>query len=90
MMTRQGLEIELIEPLSGSGRTLAMMFNIYWFDIGFLWTKWLYPIGIVLRPLLLVLVFLVNMLGWLADKLLPSNHMAYDHVTIARKPVTAA
>lgn len=86
MMQRHGLVIERIEPLSGTGMTLALLFNIYWFDIGFLWTKWLYPIGLALRPLLLLVVFIINILGWIADRVLRSNHMSFDHLTIARKP----
>lgn len=86
IMQRQGFIIDKVQSLSGTGITLALLFNIYWFDTGFLWTKWLYPIGIILRPLLLLLVFLVNVTGWLAEKLLPSNHMSFNHLTIARMP----
>ncbi|MFN0279629.1 MAG: class I SAM-dependent methyltransferase [Pyrinomonadaceae bacterium] len=89
MMQRHGLIIERIEPLSGTGMTLALLINIYWFDIGFLWTKWLYPIGLALRPLLLLVVSIINILGWIADRVLRSNHMSFDHLTIARKPKDA-
>ena len=43
MMERYGLEIEEVRPLSGTGITLAIMLNLFWFEFGFLWTKWLYP-----------------------------------------------
>lgn len=85
MMKRQGLSIEKIEPLSGTGLTISMLINIYVFDLGFTWTKWLYPIGLVLRPLLWLLILIVNLSGWVAEKILPSTQMAYNHLTIARK-----
>jgi SAM-dependent methyltransferase len=85
ILKRQGFEVESIQPLSGSGLTLAILFNLYWFEIGFLWTKWLYPLGLVLRPLLHVLCMIINIAGWFAERLLPSKHMAYNHLTIARR-----
>ncbi len=86
IMKRNGLEIEKVVPLSGTAVTLAAMFNLYWFDVGFMWTKWLYPIGLILRPLLWLACFVVNLLGGLFEKLVPSNHMSFNHLTIARKP----
>jgi SAM-dependent methyltransferase len=85
MMKRHGLTIEKVEPLSGTAITIASMFNLYWFDIGFMWTKWLYPIGLLFRPLLWLLCFAVNILGGLFDKIVPSKHLAFNHLTIARK-----
>lgn len=86
MMTRHGLEIEKVQPLSGTGLTLAIMFNFFWFELGFIWTKWLYPIGFLLRPLLWIIISLINLLGWLAEKMIPSKQMSFNHLTIARKP----
>lgn len=86
IMKRYGLEIEEIRPLSGTGITLAIMFNLYIFEIGFMWTKWLYPIGVILRPLLWILICLINLSGWLMEKIIPSKHMAFNHLTVARKP----
>ncbi len=85
MMKRHGLEIEKVEPLSGTAVTLAVMFNLYWYDIGFIWTKWLYPIGLILRPVLWLLCFFFNVLGRVFEILLPSNHMSFNHLTFARK-----
>lgn len=85
MMSRHGFEIEKIEPLSGGGVAVAFMFNMFWFDFGFMWTKWLYPFGLLLRPLLLLLVFLVNILGWIADAIISSPQMSFNHLTIAKK-----
>lgn len=85
MMRRNGLVIEKVEPLSGTATTLAVMFNMYWFDVGFMWTKWLYPVGLLLRPLLWLLCMLVNLLGGVFEELLPSYQFAFNHLTIARK-----
>ncbi len=85
MMERQGLIVETVKPLSGTAITLAVMFNMYWYEIGFVWTKWLYPIGLLLRPLLLLFCFVINVLGGIFELLVPSNHMSFNHLTIARK-----
>jgi SAM-dependent methyltransferase len=85
IMKRNGFEIEKVESLSGGGITMAFLFNLYWYESGFIWTKWLYPFGVVLRPLLLPLVFIVNMLGWLGDKIIPAPQMSFDHITIGTK-----
>lgn len=86
MMKRQGLEIEEVVPLSGGGVTLAIMFNLFWFDLGFMWTKWLYPIGLLFRPLLWILLCLVNLFGWLLENLISSPQMSFNHLTVGRKP----
>jgi SAM-dependent methyltransferase len=85
MMKRHGLEVEKVEPLSGTAVTLAVMFNIYWYDVGFIWTKWLYPIGLILRPVLWLVCFFLNVLGRIFEILLPSNHLSFNHLTVARK-----
>lgn len=90
LLRRHGLEVSEVLPLSGTGLTIAVLFNVFWFDIGFMWTKWLYPLGIVLRPLLLVIVALVNALGWSLERALPSRHLSFNHLTIARKTARTA
>lgn len=85
IMKRHGIEVEKIEPLSGTGLTIAMMFNLYIFDLGFMWTKWMYPIGLILRPVLWLLICLINGLGWIMEKAIPSKHMAFDHLTVGKK-----
>ncbi len=85
IMKRHGLTVEKVEPLSGTAVTLAIMFNLYWYDAGFIWTKWLYPIGLLLRPLLWILCLIVNLVGGLFEILLPSNHLSFNHLTIGRK-----
>lgn len=86
MMMRHGLEIEKVEPLSGTGVTLAIMFNFFWYELGFIWTKWLYPFSLLLRPVLWIIISLINLLGWLAEKIIPSKQMSFNHLTVARKP----
>ena len=85
LMQRNGLTVETVLPLSGSAVTLALLFNLFWFETGFMWTKWLYPIGIVLRPLLLLVCCAVNLLGGIFEMILPSTRMSFNHLTIARK-----
>lgn len=85
LMRQNGLDVELVKPLSGTGVTLALMINLYWFDIGFMWTKWLYPFGVILRPILLLLCFVINVIGGIFEVILPSKHMAFNHLTIAKK-----
>jgi SAM-dependent methyltransferase len=85
IMERHGLTVEKVKPLSGTAVTLAMMFNMYWYDLGFIWTKALYPIGLILRPLLWLLCFVVNLVGVLFEVILPSKHLSFNHLTIARK-----
>jgi SAM-dependent methyltransferase len=88
IMKRQGLEVENVEALSGTGLTLAILFNLYWYDLGFIWTKWLYPLGLILRPLLLLICFVVNLGGAAFEVIVPSKHLSFNHLTIARKPKT--
>ena len=85
IMKRKGLTVESIQPLSGTAVTLAVLFNMYWYDAGFIWTKWLYPVGLILRPLLWLGCFAVNAVGGLFEKVVPSKSMPLDHLTIARK-----
>lgn len=85
MMERHGLKVQEVKPLAGTAVTMAIMFNMYWYDTGFIWTKWLYPVGLVLRPLLWFGCFAVNLLGGLFEFILPSKQMSFNHLTIATK-----
>lgn len=62
-----------------------MLFNLYWFETGFLWTRWLYPVGLVLRPLLWLIAASVNLAGGLFERLLPSAHLSFNHLTIGTR-----
>jgi SAM-dependent methyltransferase len=86
ILQRYGLTIEKVTPLSGTGVTLAVLLNFFWFEMGFVWNKWLYPFGLILRPLFWLIIFMVNILGWLGEVLIPSNHLAFNHLTIATMP----
>lgn len=85
IMKRHGLNVQEVKPLSGGGVTLAAMLNIYWYDAGFLWTKWLYPIGLLLRPLLWLICFAINVIGGLLELIVPAKGMSFNHLTIATK-----
>jgi SAM-dependent methyltransferase len=85
MMSRHNLSVVEVKALSGTAVTIAIMLNLYWFDSGFMWTKWLYPFGLVLRPALWVLCFLVNLLGGVFEVVLPSRHLSFNHLTVATK-----
>jgi hypothetical protein len=58
---------------------------MYGYDMGFMWTKWLYPIGVVFRPLLWLMCFVVNALGALAEVVIPAKGMSFNHLIIAWK-----
>lgn len=85
IMKRQGLTVEKVEPLSGDAVTLAAMFNLYWYGNGFTWTKWLYPFGVILRPILWLLCFTVNVLGGIFEKIIPAKGFSFNHLTVATK-----
>lgn len=85
LLKGSGFRLESSKALAGTGKTLALLTNHYIIEIGFFWTKWLYPIGILLRPALWVLAALINLAGGVADIVLPSEHLAYNHIYIARK-----
>jgi SAM-dependent methyltransferase len=85
LMRRHGIDVLEQPPLTGGGLTLVILFNILWFNLGFMSTKWLYPVGVVMRPILLPLVGLINSIGWFFEILLPSSELALDHLTIGRK-----
>lgn len=85
IMERYGLVVEKVQPLSGTAVTLALNLNLYLFG-AFIWKKSLYPIGLLLRPLLFLIAFIINGLGWVSEKFLPDSSLAFNHLTIARKP----
>jgi SAM-dependent methyltransferase len=84
ILKRNGLAVDKVEALSGSAVTIALMFNLYWYE-AIMWRKWLYPFGLILRPLLLLLALVVNVIGGIFERLMPSPHLSFDHLTIASK-----
>jgi SAM-dependent methyltransferase len=85
MLEASGFFVEAVRPITGTGQTLAMLVNKYLIDVGFMWTKWLYPIGLVARPALWALAALINLIGGLGDLILPSDKLAFGHLVLARK-----
>ena len=85
MMERHGLTVDRVVPMSGTAVTLAVMINMYWYDLHFLWNKWLYPIGLLLRPVLWLICLIINLLGGLFEVILPDRLMAFNHLTLAYK-----
>lgn len=85
LMERHGLEVVEVRPLSGSGLTVVVLFNLFWFDLGFQWTPWLYPLGILLRPVLWLILAASNLLAWLLERAIPTSHMSFNHLTVGRK-----
>jgi SAM-dependent methyltransferase len=86
IMERHGLEVERVVPMSGTAITLVLMFNLYWHDTFFIWNKWLYPIGVVLRPMLWLLCLIINLIGGLFEVILPDQLLSFNHLTVAHKP----
>lgn len=86
IMRRHGLEVERVVPTSGTAVTLAVMTNLYWYDYTLLWNKWLYPIGLGLRPLWWLLCLVINLIGGLFEIILPDQSLSFSHLTVARKP----
>lgn len=79
-----GFEVLRSKPVCGSGRTVAMLLNLYLFDLGCYWTSWLYVLSLPLRPLIWVFTAALNLLGGGADLLCPSTHLAFGHIIVAR------
>lgn len=85
MMRRSGIDVVQVRPLSGAGMTVVLLATILWYEIGFMWTPWLYPLSVLMRPLLLVLVACSNMLAYVAERLAPSPLMSFNHLTLGRR-----
>jgi len=85
LLERNGFHVDLVEPLSGGSLTLAILLNLYWFNAGFIWTKWLYPIGLLLRPILLLICFVVNVVGRMFESIVPARGFSFNHLTIGTK-----
>ena len=81
----QGFDIVTVRPLGGTATTLALLINIYLHDICFIWNKWLYPLGLIIRPIIWLVVAMINTLGGLVHWVLPSTHLSFNHFLVARK-----
>ncbi len=85
IMERHGLTVEKIVPINDMAITLAVMINLYVYEYVFLWNKWLYPIGLLLRPLLWLFCFAVNLIAWVFEKIMPNDRLPSHVLTIAYK-----
>ena len=85
IMRRHGLRSQKAVPISGTAVTLAVLINLYICDYGFIWNKWLYPVGLILRPLLWLFCFTVNLIGGLFEIILPDKSLPIHVLTIAQK-----
>jgi len=91
MLKDSGFLVSKLEPLAGSGLTFAILLNVYLTDIGFFWTKWLYPIGLIFRPLVLLMTAAINLIGGIFEVVIPSRHhkmsvFSFNHLVLAIKP----
>jgi hypothetical protein len=55
------------------------MFNLFWYKLGLSGRN-----GFLLRPLLWI-ISLINLPGWLEEKIIPPKQMSFNHLTVARK-----
>ena len=85
IMGRHGLKVDTIVPINDMAITLAVMINLYVYEYVFLWNKWLYPVGLLLRPLLWLFCFAVNLIGWLFEMIVPNDRLPSHILTIAHK-----
>ena len=85
LMSRHGLIVEKVEALSGTAVTLAVLFNVFLFCEMFQWNKFLYPIGLLARPLIWILSFIINVVGGLLEFLFYSESLPFDHITVGVK-----
>jgi SAM-dependent methyltransferase len=89
IMKRQGLRVESVEPLSGTGLSIAILFNSYLFSDLMFWNKALYPVGVLIRPAAWLLTAVFNVLGRIAEVVLPSRGLPFGNLTVASKPKPA-
>lgn len=87
IMRRYGLTVDRIVPTTGTAVTIANLVNLYIYDHSFIWNKWLYPVGLVLRPLLWLFCFAVNLIGGLLELILPDETLPIHVLTAAHKPM---
>jgi SAM-dependent methyltransferase len=85
IMQRQGLSVEKVVPESGSAVTLSLLVNLYFYNCAFMWNKWLYPVGLLLRPLLWIACFTINVMGGVFEIILADDRLPIGCLTIATK-----
>lgn len=81
-----GFEIIEVQPLTTTSQTLSILTGLYWFDLGCYWTRWLYFIGVIFRPIVLVLTAFINIMGWINKGLIHSNHLPFGYIGVCQRP----
>jgi hypothetical protein len=95
LLERAGFVVESVRHNGSFGSYLGLMLNIYLFQHFFefrdrYWLKVaLGLLKIVLTPLMLVVVFLVNVGGLLVDRLFDDPYFTSNYTALARKRITA-
>jgi len=85
ILERNNFKVLDVKPLSGSAKTLAMLLNIHLVEECFLWNKFLYPISILIRPLIWIMAFLINIAGAIPDSIIRiDSAMPFGHLIIAK------
>ena len=82
---KSGFHDEKIVPVNNTSMTIAILLNIYLFDLGFYWNKWLYPFGLIFRPFILISIFIINVFFWLLGILIKSEHLPSNILALGIK-----
>ena len=85
LFDNSGFIVEEIKPITNTAMSIAILFNMYIFDIGFVWKKWLYPFGLLLRPILWIIIAIINLSFGLAGLIITSEHLPSNIMLIAKK-----
>lgn len=68
LVERYNFRIITTKTLCGSATTLATLLNVYLYEEWFMWNKVLYPLSILIRPLIWLLIFLINIIAIILEK----------------------
>ena len=91
LLETTGFEVESIRPNGSFGAYVGLMINIYLFQHFFefrerYWVKAvLGMLKVVLTPVLLLVVFVVNLVGLLLDRLFTDPYFTSNYTAVARK-----
>jgi SAM-dependent methyltransferase len=92
LLERAGFRVESIRPNGSFGSYLGLMINIYLFQHFFefrerYWVKAVLGLlKVVLTPVLLIVVFLVNLAGLVVDRIFDDPYFTSNYTAVARKP----
>lgn len=83
LIERNGFNVLRITPVCGSAMALAVLFNTYVYYGCFFWNRFLYPISIIIRPFLWLLMLLINISAWILDIVFRVNFLPFGNLVIA-------